>query len=72
MKNNHLLKWLAQSIIGLLLTGAGLSISIEAGLQKLQGMPWFWLGTFGLIIFQAGLCILIDSLVAKMRVRKIL
>jgi hypothetical protein len=71
MKNN-LIKWLAQSIFGLLLTGAGLSISIEAGLQKLQGLPWFWLGTFGLVIFQAGLCILIDSLVAKMRVRKIL
>ena len=69
---NDLTKWLAQSIIGLILTGAGLSISIESGLQKLQGLPWFWLGTFGLIVFQAGLCILIDSLVAKMRVRKIL
>ena len=68
----ELIIWLSQAIAGLLLTGTGLSISIEAGLQKLQGLPWFWLGTFGLIVFQAGLCILIDSLVAKMRVRKIL
>jgi len=66
------IRWIVQSILGLLLTGAGLSMSIEAGLHKLQGLPWFWLGTFGLIVFQAGLCILIDSLVAKMRVRKIL
>lgn len=65
-------KWLSQSILGLLLTGAGLSISIDAGLQKLQGLPWFWQGTLGLIIFQSGICILIDSLVAKMRYKKIL
>ncbi|MEI8110874.1 MAG: hypothetical protein WCH59_07750 [Chitinophagia bacterium] len=71
MKNNFI-KWISQSILGLLLTGAGLSISIEAGLLKLQGLPWFWLGTFGLIVFQAGLCILIDSLVAKMRTNGII
>lgn len=69
---NDLIKWLAQSIVGLILTGAGLSISIEAGLQKLQGMSWFWMGTFGLVIFQTGLCILIDSIVAKMRFKKII
>lgn len=71
MKNEQI-KWLAQSIGGLVLTGAGLSISIEAGLQKLQGMSWFWMGTFGLVIFQTGLCILIDSIVAKMRFKKII
>jgi len=71
MKQN-LVKWLLQSIIGLLLTGAGLSICINAGLEKLQDHSWFWQGTFGLIVFQTGLCLMIDSLVAKMRVKKIL
>ena len=70
--NQEKIKWLTQAIIGLVLTGAGLSMSIEAGLQKLQGHTWFWQGTLGLIIFQSGLCILIDSLVAKMRVKKLL
>jgi hypothetical protein len=67
-----LIKWLLQSITGLILTGAGLSICIDAGVERLQGHTWFWQGTLGLIIFQSGLCVLIDSLVAKMRVKKIL
>jgi|688.fasta_scaffold46801_5 NAD-dependent SIR2 family protein deacetylase len=68
----YLIKWLVQSITGLVLTGAGLSISIDAGLHKLRGLSWFWQGTLGLILFQAGICLMIDSLVAKMRVKKIL
>ncbi|MBU3744856.1 MAG: hypothetical protein FGM61_10010 [Sediminibacterium sp.] len=71
MKTNFI-KWLTQSVLGLILTGAGLSISIDAGLQKLQQLPWFWEGTLGLVIFQSGLCILVDSLIAKMRFKKIL
>jgi hypothetical protein len=67
-----LIKWLLQSIIGLILTGAGLSISIDAGVERMQGHSWFWQGTLGLILFQAGICLMIDSLVAKMRVKKIL
>ncbi|MCA6495183.1 MAG: hypothetical protein IM564_08470 [Chitinophagaceae bacterium] len=67
-----LIKWLVQSITGLVFTGAGLSVCIDAGLEKLQGHSWFWSETIGLIIFQTGLCLMIDSLVAKMRVKKIL
>jgi len=67
-----MIKWLIQSVVGLIFTGAGLSICIDAGLQKLQGQSWFLPGTFGLVIFQSGLCLMIDSLVAKMRVKKIL
>lgn len=69
---HDLIKWLTQSITGLVFTGAGLSICIDAGLEKLQDHSWFWQGTFGLIVFQTGLCLMIDSLVAKMRVKKIL
>lgn len=67
-----MIKWLLQSITGLVLTGAGLSVCIDAGLQKLQEESWFWQGTFGLVLFQSGLCLMIDSLVAKMRVKGIL
>lgn len=55
-------RWLTQSLAGLLFTGSGLSMSIDAGLSKMQGGNWFWHGTFALIIFQSGLCLLIDSL----------
>ena len=44
-------RWLIQSVSGLLLTGAGLSMAIDAGLSKMQGAPWFWYGTIALIFF---------------------
>ncbi len=62
MNSSHKKRWLIQSVVGLLLTGSGLSMSIDAGLSKMQGGNWFWYGTFALIIFQSGLCLLIDSL----------
>jgi hypothetical protein len=46
---------------GLILTSAGLSLTIDAGISKMQGVEWFWYGTAALIIFQAGLCCVIDS-----------
>ncbi|WP_297335208.1 hypothetical protein [Algoriphagus sp.] len=55
-------RYWVQSVGGLLLTGAGLSMSIDAGLQKLSGEPWFWYGTAGLIVFQTGLSLVIDGL----------
>ncbi|MHA8067380.1 hypothetical protein V7S76_11970 [Aquirufa sp. ROCK2-A2] len=61
MKNTSKIKWLVQSAGGLILTGAGLSLAIDAGISKMQGGEWFWYGTTSLIIFQAGLCFVIDS-----------
>jgi hypothetical protein len=61
MKKNTRLKWLALAVGGLLLTGSGLSLAIDAGISKMQGGEWFGYGTFALIVFQAGLCCLIDS-----------
>lgn len=54
-------KWLIEAVLGLLLTGTGLSLAIDAGLNKLQGNEWFWYGTFALVLFQAGLCLIIDA-----------
>lgn len=61
MKNNSKIRWVLQATGGLILTGSGLSMAIDAGITKMQGGNWFWYGTGALIIFQAGLCVVIDS-----------
>jgi hypothetical protein len=61
MNRYHKKRWLMQAVGGLLLTGSGLSMAIDAGLTKMQGGNWFWYGTMALIVFQSGLCLLIDS-----------
>ena len=67
MKRNKKARWLFQAVIGLLCTGAGLSMAIDAGLTKLQQGNWFWYGSFALVVFQAGLCLMIDSLRFRMK-----
>ena len=67
MKSKNKTRWLLQAITGLLCTGAGLSMAIDAGLIKLQHGDWFLYGTFALVVFQAGLCLLIDSLRFKIK-----
>ncbi len=59
MKNN--MKWILQASLGLILTGSGLSLAIDAGITKFQGGDWFFYGTGALIIFNAGLCLVIDA-----------
>lgn len=59
MKNKT--RWLLQAVAGLLLTGSGLSLAIDAGLTKAAGGEWFYYGTAALIVFQAGLCLVIDA-----------
>ncbi len=54
-------KWLIQSTLGLVLTGAGLSMAIDAGFDKNAGHPWIFYGTLALIVFNSGLCITIDA-----------
>jgi hypothetical protein len=55
---NHLMtnhkKWMILSPTGLTLIGFGLSIVLEAARLKNAGEPWFWLGTLGLIVVNAG------------------
>jgi hypothetical protein len=53
--------WMLQSTLGLILTGAGLSMAIDAGFQKYAGNPWILYGTIALVIFNSGICITIDS-----------
>lgn len=52
---------LVQVVGGLLLTGAGLSMAIDAGAVKANKGKWFWYGTAALIVFQTGLCLVVGS-----------
>lgn len=61
MKNKSTIRWVLQATGGLILNGSGLSMAIDAGMTKMQGGDWFWYGTGALVVFQAGLCIVIDS-----------
>ena len=56
------IRWFVQSVVGLLLTGTGLCMTVDAGFARFAGHEWFWYGTVALIIFQAGLCLIIDGL----------
>jgi hypothetical protein len=67
MPDNERARWLAKSVGGLLLTGAGLCLSIDAGLGRANGQPWFIYGTAALVVFQSGLCLMIDSLRHRIR-----
>jgi hypothetical protein len=50
----HQHKWMFLSPTGLALIGFGLSLALEAARLKNAGEPWFWLGTLGLIVVNAG------------------
>lgn len=58
-------RWLIQSPLGLILTSAGLCMTIESGFLKHEDAPtlqWILAGTISLVVMNAGLCILIDAL----------
>ena len=50
-----------QAVGGLLLTGTGLSMAVDAGTVRAKGGKWFLYGTLALIVFQAGLCLIADT-----------
>lgn len=50
-----------QAVGGLLLTGAGLSMAIDAGTVRAKKGKWFFYGTVALIIFQTGLCLIVGA-----------
>ena len=50
-----------QAVGGLLLTGAGLSMTVDAGTVRAKGGKWFLYGTLALLVFQAGLCLVVGS-----------
>ncbi len=63
-------KWLAYSISGLILIGAGLSLAIDAGFYKMfstDNYKWIMYGTVALIIFNSGICLFGQGIIYKVR-----
>lgn len=58
---NHKTNWLLYAISGLLCTGAGLTMAIDAGIAKYDGQPWVLYGTLSLVVFNLGLCLIGQS-----------
>lgn len=67
MAKGSKIKWLSLAVTGLLLTGAGICMCVDAGFVRSRGGEWFWYGTFSLVVFQSGLCLMIDSIRYRMR-----
>jgi hypothetical protein len=67
MEKYNLRQWLVRAVSGLILTGAGLCMSIDAGFVRSGGGDWFLYGTFSLVVFQSGLCLMIDSIRFRMQ-----
>lgn len=68
-KNNHYRRWFAQGSMGVLLTGAGACMMIEAGFYKHSDPGiWQWIaaGTASLIVLIAGLTLFVDSIRYRM------
>ncbi len=70
--NNSRLKtrWLIFSILGLLLLGLGLSLLGEAIINKFNDMPWFFLGTLALVVFNGGICFVAEAIQLKIQMKK--
>ena len=49
------------AVSGLLLTGTGLSMAIDAGFVRMKKGKWVGYGTAALVVFQTGLCLIVGS-----------
>ena len=61
----HRKKWLTYAPIGLTLFGLGLTLTLEANRRKNAREPYFWLGTLGLVVLNAGLAFLGDAVKSR-------
>lgn len=66
-----MVKWLTYSILGLLLTGFGLSLLGEAIQLKINQQPWFWSGTLALVVFNAGLCCFGQGVIERIKMLRL-
>jgi len=63
-------KWWRHSVIGVTLTGLGINLVAEAAIIKSSGpaafdlvhaATWFWIGLFGIVAINAGICFVADA-----------
>jgi hypothetical protein len=59
--------WLLFAIGGLILIGAGVSITGEAIIRKAAEEPWFLLGTLGLVVLNSGVSVFGQAVVVRVR-----
>lgn len=59
----HKIRWYVKAQLGVLLLPAGLCLFGEAVIRKaLPGHgPWFWFGTLGLVLINAGVGLMVES-----------
>ena len=69
---HHRRWWLIKAPLGLVFTGFGLSLVVEAGMAKYAGEPWFWSGTLALVVFNAGLSIFGDGVKHRVHLDRLL
>jgi hypothetical protein len=56
------IRWYVKAQLGVLLLPSGLCLFGEAVIRKGQEQgPWFWFGTLGLILINAGVGLMIES-----------
>ena len=66
-------KWLVYSVAGLLLIGAGLSVSIDAAFLKAEmdgTYMWIYQGTLGLVLFNAGISLFGQAIIYRIKLMK--
>jgi integral membrane sensor domain MASE1 len=66
--DKHLVRWLFYAIVGILLVGTGLCLTIEAAFQKHQNVEttqWVKAGTIGLVVFMSGLSVFGRAIIEK-------
>lgn len=49
--------WLLLAPLGLAVIGFGTCLVAEAAMMKYAGKPWFWSGTFALVVLNTGVCL---------------
>jgi hypothetical protein len=67
-------RWLFEAVAGLILIGFGLSLFGQSVIYKSKGekvTKWFLWGTLSLIVINAGICILADSVKQRIYYEKI-
>ncbi|MEL6309218.1 MAG: hypothetical protein AAFV98_07795 [Chloroflexota bacterium] len=65
MLNEQYEKWNLMAPVGLAVLGLGLSLTGDAIASKSKGNGWFWKGTLGLIVFNAGIAIFGEAIKAR-------
>jgi hypothetical protein len=59
--NNHFEQWSKLAPLGLLMIGAGASLLGHAAFRKGVGKSWFWEGSAGLMVLNAGVSVFGDA-----------